>query len=230
MVSKQFYQDIDMVNIGQLIGARHQNVNNADMTAMVTLLGSNNKGLVVWNTDQNKEFVWNGTSFIPHETIQNASTTQAGVVQLNDNINSTSTTQAATANAVKKAYDIGNNKLPLTGGTISGQLVAPNILINHSGTAASGISWYSSSYNSWQDYMAQAGSTGNGVYGNITAPTGTYVTTWARRSVIEPGAGYGWTFETMTMNGTAPSIVAELSINGTFKTAGDIHGANLTVS
>ena len=36
MVSKQFYQDIDMVNIGQLIGARHQNVNNADMTAMVT--------------------------------------------------------------------------------------------------------------------------------------------------------------------------------------------------
>ena len=102
MVSKQFYQDIDMVNIGQLIGTRHQNVNNADMTAMVTLLGSNNKGLVVWNTDQNKEFVWDGTSFIPHETIQNASTTQAGVVQLNDNINSTSTTQAATANAVKK--------------------------------------------------------------------------------------------------------------------------------
>jgi hypothetical protein len=103
-------------------------------------------------------------------------------------------------------------------------------MINHSGTAASGISWYSPSYNSWQDYMAQAGSTGNGVYGNITAPTGTYVTTWARRSVIEPSAGYGWTFETMTMNGTAPSIVAELSINGTFKTAGDIHGTNLTVS
>lgn len=124
MVSKQFYQDIDMVNIGQLIGTRHQNVNNADMTAMVTLLGSNNKGLVVWNTDQNKEFVWDGTSFIPHETIQNASTTQAGVVQLNDNINSTSTTEAATANAVKKAYDIGNNKLPLTGGALTGPLTS----------------------------------------------------------------------------------------------------------
>ena len=112
MVSKQFYQDIDMVNIGQLIGARHQNVNNADMIAMVTLLGSNNKGLVVWNTDQNKEFVWDGTSFIPHETIQNASTTQAGVVQLNDNINSTSTTQAATPSAVKSAYDLAAAAIP----------------------------------------------------------------------------------------------------------------------
>ena len=124
MVSKQFYQDIDMVNVGQLIGTRHQNVNNAYMTAMVTLLGSNNKGLVVWNTDQNKEFVWDGTSFIPHGTIQNASTSQPGVVQLNDNINSTSTTQAATANAVKKAYDIGNNKLPLTGGYLTGPITS----------------------------------------------------------------------------------------------------------
>jgi hypothetical protein len=139
MVSKQFYQDIDMVNIGQLIGARHQNVNNADMIAMVTLLGSNNKGLVVWNTDQNKEFVWDGTSFIPHETIQNASTTQAGVVQLNDNINSTSTTQAATANAVKKAYDIGNNKLPLTGGTLTGVLNGTSAVFSSSVQVGNGI-------------------------------------------------------------------------------------------
>lgn len=139
MVSKQFYQDIDMVNIGQLIGARHQNVNNADMTAMVTLLGSNNKGLVVWNTDQNKEFVWDGTSFIPHETIQNASTTQAGVVQLNDNINSTSTTEAATANAVKKAYDIGNNKLPLTGGTLTGVLNGTSAVFSSSVQVGNGI-------------------------------------------------------------------------------------------
>ncbi len=34
-----------------------------------------------------------------------ASTTRKGVVQLNDAVNSTSTTQAATPNAVKKAYD-----------------------------------------------------------------------------------------------------------------------------
>lgn len=157
-----------------------------------------------------------------------------------DNItgNAATATKLQTARTINGvAFDGSSNiniadstKLPLSGGTISGQLVAPNILINRSGTVASGISWYGSPYNSWQDYMAQAGSTGNGVCGNITAPTGTYVTIWARRSVIEPTAGYGWTFETMAMNGTAPSIVAELSINGTFKTAGDIHGATLTVS
>lgn len=44
------------------------------------------------------------------KTIQSASTSQKGVVQLNDNINSTSTTEAATANAVKKAYDKANGK------------------------------------------------------------------------------------------------------------------------
>jgi len=44
------------------------------------------------------------------KTIRSATTSQTGVVQLNDNINSTSTTEAATANAVKKAYDKANGK------------------------------------------------------------------------------------------------------------------------
>jgi Phage tail fibre repeat len=39
--------------------------------------------------------------------VNTASTSQAGIVQLNDSVNSTSTTQAATANAVKKAYEKG---------------------------------------------------------------------------------------------------------------------------
>lgn len=43
-------------------------------------------------------------------TVQTATTGQAGVVQLNDATNSTSTTQAATANAVKKAYDLAAGK------------------------------------------------------------------------------------------------------------------------
>lgn len=42
-------------------------------------------------------------------TVRSASTSQTGVVQLNDAINSTSTAQAATANAVKKAYDLAND-------------------------------------------------------------------------------------------------------------------------
>lgn len=42
--------------------------------------------------------------------VSDASTTAKGIVQLNDNVNSTSVTQAATANAVKKANDLANGK------------------------------------------------------------------------------------------------------------------------
>lgn len=43
--------------------------------------------------------------YVDNKTPPDASTSQKGIVQLNDATNSTSTTQAATANAVKKAYD-----------------------------------------------------------------------------------------------------------------------------
>jgi phage-related tail fiber protein len=58
--------------------------------------------------------------------IQSASTSQAGVVQLSDSTSSTSTTEAATANAVKAAYDLADaaiaptdNLLPLDQGALS---------------------------------------------------------------------------------------------------------------
>lgn len=59
---------------------------------------------------------------------------------------------------------------------MTGLLTSPKILINRAGNAASGISWYNSSYTAWQDYMANAGTTGTGINGNITAPSGTLVT------------------------------------------------------
>ena len=45
-------------------------------------------------------------------TIQSASTSQSGVVQLSSSTSSTSTTLAATASAVKAAYDRGNHSHP----------------------------------------------------------------------------------------------------------------------
>jgi hypothetical protein len=44
--------------------------------------------------------------------VSTASTSQAGIVQLNDTVSSTSTTLAATASAVKAAYDLANNAIP----------------------------------------------------------------------------------------------------------------------
>ena len=55
-------------------------------------------------------------------SIQDASTTQKGAVQLSSATNSTSTTLAATASAVKTAWDLANAALPLSGGTMSGDI------------------------------------------------------------------------------------------------------------
>lgn len=49
------------------------------------------------------------------DDLPDASTSAQGVVQLSDATNSTSTTLAATANAVKKAYDLANGKTANTG-------------------------------------------------------------------------------------------------------------------
>jgi len=49
-------------------------------------------------------------------------TSVVGVVQLTDSISSTSTSTAATPNAVKSAYDLANAALPKTGGTMTGAI------------------------------------------------------------------------------------------------------------
>lgn len=76
-------------------------------------------------------------------------------------------------------------------------------------TTHSGISWYSPSYTAWCNYMSPAGAGSSGPTGNITAPSGTYVNSWALRSFIENASGYGWTFESGTSSGQ-PSVVAEI--------------------
>jgi hypothetical protein len=57
----------------------------------------------------------------------NAATTSApGAVQLTDSVSSTSTTTAATPNAVKSSYDLANAALPKAGGTMTGNIVFNN--------------------------------------------------------------------------------------------------------
>ena len=61
-------------------------------------------------------------------TIPASSTEAVGLVQLNDTVTSSSTTQAATANAVKTAYDKADEALPKAGGTVSGDLAVSGTL------------------------------------------------------------------------------------------------------
>lgn len=58
----------------------------------------------MWQANAIVEFIYDGT-YWQMAVPQNASTTYQGTVKLNDTLTSTSTTQAATANAVKQLND-----------------------------------------------------------------------------------------------------------------------------
>jgi hypothetical protein len=109
----------------------------------------NSLGEFWFDSVSNSLFVWNGTIWVdttlgiavqsvsgtspiaidntdplnPVVEIDAASTTQAGAVQLNDTVTSTSTTQAATANAVKTAYDQAAAAIPDSIFTAAGELI-----------------------------------------------------------------------------------------------------------
>ena len=108
-------------------------------------------------------------------------------------------------------YDSANTAYYLDPASTSdlNALKVNSVFLDRSESAARGISWYTSTYTSWSEYMSPAAATGCGPTGNITAPSGTIVTSWALRNFIENGSGYGWTFESGTSTGQ-PTVVAEI--------------------
>lgn len=77
-----------------------------------------------------------GTLRADVQEVPNASTTVAGIARLNDSLSSTSTTEAATANAINK---VNLAKLNLSGGTMTGNLTLekgiPSIFLQAPGAA-----------------------------------------------------------------------------------------------
>ena len=118
--------------------------------------------------------------------------------------------------------------LTLTAGSgkiLSGMLYAnDSIRLGSSGNGSKGgILFWSPSWKAWQIYMGTAGAA-TGANG-VKAPAGSYVTTYALRSVIEGNSGYGWTWESGTSTGD-PTVVAELrSSDGYFYTKGGLGSA-----
>ena len=69
-----------------------------------------------------------------------ASTSAEGVVQLNDSVTSTSTTQAATASAVNFVYDLVAAALPKSGGTMTGDIIfSTGRTVNYADTASASV-------------------------------------------------------------------------------------------
>jgi hypothetical protein len=64
MAEKLYYHDINLLDVGQLIRARSQNVDNTNMAALAATLGADNKGLFVYNTETKKNYTWDGVAFV----------------------------------------------------------------------------------------------------------------------------------------------------------------------
>ena len=120
-------------------------------TSMADLLGGTTGQVLAKNSNTDMDFVWTdanpgditgvtatspltggGTSGNVTVGIQASSTTQSGAVQLTDSTSSTSTTTAATPNAVKSAYDLANGAVAKSIVDAKGDLIA--------GTAADTVS------------------------------------------------------------------------------------------
>jgi len=95
-------------------------INNTEVLSSTTL-GSGVTGSSLTSVGTISSGVWQGTA-IGTAYLPAGSTSSAGILQLTDATNSTSTTTAATANAVKAAYDLASTGLTASGGTITGAL------------------------------------------------------------------------------------------------------------
>lgn len=122
--------------------------------------------------------VANGTT-TPAISIQSATTTQSGAVQLTDSTSSTSTTTAATPNAVKTAYDLANAALPKSGGALTG-----DVTLN----AQTDLRFADADSSNWVAFQAPATITTNvtwtlpatdGSNGQVLSTNGTGTLSWA---------------------------------------------------
>lgn len=109
----------------------------SDTNTTYTLSGAYGSGSNTWVTTLTPSSGSATTSTVP-----TASTTAYGITKLSSATNSTSTSLAATASAVKAAYDKANHShpyLPLTGGTISSSSYGPLTIERTGSTSAAAI-------------------------------------------------------------------------------------------
>ena len=64
MSQKEYYHDISLEKVSQLLNVRVQNITTANRTTLAGTLNTTNEGLIVWDTDLKSQYYWNGAAFI----------------------------------------------------------------------------------------------------------------------------------------------------------------------
>ena len=113
-----------------LVGNASNEVAGVPVTGDISI---DNAGLTAIGAGKIVNSMVSGTAAIDGSKVTAASTSAAGVVQLNDSTNSTSTSEAATANALKSAFDLATtantnaaNAAQTTGSTFTGNVSIDN--------------------------------------------------------------------------------------------------------
>lgn len=123
------------------------------------------------------------------------------------------TAGATTAYIAAKTASAVGNYLPLSGGTLTGDLtVNTKITINgrglqlnrKKGSRHGEINWWDPSYVTWINYMSDR-TAGAAPTGGTPSTYGS-VTSWAQRSLIENASGYGWIWEAAVNSSVASSV------------------------
>lgn len=145
------------------------------------------------------------------------------------------TAGATTAYVAAKTKSAVGNYLPLTGGTLTGDLtVNTKVIINGKGLQLNRekslqngqISWWNPSFVTWINYMSDR-TAGAAPTGGTPSTYGS-VTSWAQRSLIQNNSGYGWIWEsaantTVTSSVTPTPIMSLSSKEGNLKIRGSLY-------
>lgn len=65
MAVKEYYHDLDLVKVGELLNTRLHNVTTTQRNSLAATLSGANEGLVVFDTDEDQIYIFNGSVFLP---------------------------------------------------------------------------------------------------------------------------------------------------------------------
>ena len=154
------------------------------------------------------------TSTINAARVIAGSTSGAGVLQLTDSTGSTSTTTAATPNAVKSAYDLANAALPKSGGVLTG-----DVTLN----AQSDLRFADADSSNWVAFQAPAVVAANvtwtlpsadGASGQTLSSNGSGVLSWVTRAALDTAQTY-----TAAQRGTVSALTSASTVTPDFAVA-----------